>query len=72
MGVLDKIHANRESWYLEKGGDGGIEINYDCIKSYTLSGKVGELSEKFHFDSDVVLQIIRDYTKHLQVHKEKW
>lgn len=71
-GLLDKIWFNWESWDLDRGGKWKIEPDYDCVKTYSQSGMIEKLSGDFHLDSDVVLQNIKDYTKHLQVPLEKW
>lgn len=67
--LLDKINLDHRAWELDKGGDGGVELDYDCIKTYSKSGKVENLSEKFHLDSDPILQIVEYYTEHLQAPK---
>lgn len=63
--LLDKICVNHGSCELDKGNDGRVELDYDCSKTYSQSGKVDKLSGNFHVDPDVVLQIIKYYTEHL-------
>ena len=57
---------------MEKVGEGGIELNYDCIKKFLKTGMVEDIVADFHLDSDIVLQMIQTYTEHLKVPKEKW
>lgn len=45
---------NCEAWELYKGGDGGVELDYECIKSYSKFRKVDKPSGNSHVDSDVV------------------
>jgi hypothetical protein len=54
-GLLDKIHHNRETWALYVGGEGGVELDYYCIKSFSKSSEVDELGGDFHLDSNIIL-----------------
>lgn len=69
--LLDNIDISHEAWELDQGGEGGVEVDYDCIKSFSNTGKVEEPCGDFYLDSDIVLWIIKTYTKHLHVPKEK-
>ena len=38
--LLERIHRNRETWGFDLGGEGGIEVEYDCLNAYKETGKV--------------------------------
>lgn len=55
LGLLDKIHFNQESRDLDKRG---VEPSYGCVKKLSKYDEINDMTEDFHVDSDVVLQII--------------
>lgn len=63
--LLDNIRVNHEAWGINEGGGGGVEIDYDCIKTYLKIGRVDKLSEDFYLDPDIVLQVVQRYAKFL-------
>ena len=44
--LLEHIRRNRETWGFDLGGEGGIEIEYDCSNTYKDSGKVKETANE--------------------------
>lgn len=56
-GLLDKIRFNQETWNLDKGGKGGVEHGFDCVKTFSQAGKVKDISGDYHVNIDIVLQI---------------
>jgi hypothetical protein len=32
--LLDRIRHNRESWSFDLGSEGGIKIEYDCLRAF--------------------------------------
>jgi hypothetical protein len=70
--LLDTMHSNTESWITDVEGNGGVELDYECIQTFLKTGKQENLVANFHLDSDVILQIVKKYTEYLQVPKENW
>lgn len=38
--LLDNIHINHEVWELDKGGERGVDVHYDCIKIFSKMGRL--------------------------------
>ena len=50
--LLERIRRKRETWGFDLGGEGGIEVEYDCLNAYKETGKVKETADEFHLDDD--------------------
>lgn len=61
-GLLGKIWFNQETWDLDKGGKGGVEPIYDCVKTFSESSKIKEISKDHHLDADIILHILKDFS----------
>ena len=68
--LLDRVRRTRESWSFDIGGEGGIEIDYDCIHAGQKTGKVEDLAKELHLDTDIVLHVIKSFTEHIEAPKK--
>ena len=55
LGVARENRFNQESWDLGKGGNGGVESDYGCVKTCFESGEIDYMSRDFYVDFDFVL-----------------
>jgi hypothetical protein len=70
--LLERIRRNRETWSFNIGGEGGIEIDYDCINAFNQTGKVDDLAKDLHLDTNIVLHVIKSFTEHIEAPKKDW
>ena len=70
--LLDKICSNREAWSFDLGSDGGVEIEYDCIRAFQKTGLVDDLAKDMHLDTDIVLQVLKKFTEEMGAPKKGW
>ncbi len=70
--LLERIRRNRETWGFDLEGEGGIEVEYDCLNAYKETGKVKETADEFNLDDDIILQIIQSFTEHIEAPKKDW
>ena len=70
--LFEQIRRNRETWGFDLGGEGGIEIEYDCLNAYKDSGKVKETANKLQLDDDIILQILQSFIEHIEAPKKDW
>ena len=70
--LLDKIRSNREAWSFDLGSDGGVEIEYDCIRAFQKTGLVDDLAKDMHLDTDIVLQVLKTFTEEMGAPKKGW
>jgi hypothetical protein len=56
--LLDRIRRNRESWSFDLGSEGGIKIEYDCLRAFEQTGEVKAIPEEHYLDHDIVLHVL--------------
>ena len=70
--LLDGKLVNRESWELNLGNKRKTKIDYDCVRKFQDTGESEALTNHFNMDSIDMMQVLEQFTKHLQVPKSKW
>ena len=70
--LLDRIRNNRETWSFDIGNEGGLKVEHDCIKAFLETGKIENMADDFHLDSDIISHIVQSFTDHIKAPKQGW
>ena len=70
--LLERIKRNSEDWELDKGKDSGINLKYDCVKSFMDTDAFQKFSTKFGLDSKIVASFCESFATHVDLPKKKW
>ena len=70
--LIERIKRNAEDWEVDKGKESGINLEYDCVKSFVETDAFHELSAKYGLDSDIVVNFCKSFAAHVDLPKEKW
>ena len=70
--LLERIKRNFEDWELEEGKESGINLKFDCVKSFMDIDAFHEFSTKYGLDSDIVSSFCESFATHVDLPKEKW
>ena len=70
--LLDDKLANKESWESNLGNKGKTKTDYDCLRKFCDNGESEDLTNCFDMDSTDMMQVLEQFTKHLQVPKSRW
>ena len=57
--LIEIIKCNTEDWEVDKGKELGINLEYDCVKSFVETDIFQELSAKYGLDSDIVVNFCK-------------
>jgi hypothetical protein len=68
--LLETIQNNTKDWDCDKGKESGINNEYDCIKSFAEIANFQELSAKYGFDPQIIVDCCRTFASHINVPKE--
>ena len=52
--LLERIKRNSEDWELDEGNESGINLKFDCGKSFMEINDFHEFSTKYGLDSEIV------------------
>ena len=52
--LLERIKRNSEYWELDEGKELGINLKFDCVKSFMDTDAFREFSTKYGLDSEIV------------------
>jgi hypothetical protein len=63
--LLDRIQENAEGWENDKGRKSGINYDYECIKTFSVSIAYG-------LDSQILANCIKALASYLDVPKKDW
>jgi hypothetical protein len=63
--LLDLICENTDNWDLDKGKIITIDYGYDCVKNFYTSNVFLELSNSYSIDSHVLLEVVKNFAKHI-------
>ena len=55
-----------------KIGNSGIEIKFDCVKSFMNTDAFQKFSTKYGLDSEIVASFCESFATHVDLLKEKW
>jgi hypothetical protein len=52
--LLERIKCNYEDWEINKGNESGINLEFDCVKSFMETDAFRKFSTKYGLDSEIV------------------
>ena len=52
--LLERIKRNSEDWELDEGNESGINLKFDCVKSFMNTDAFHEYSTKYGLGSEIV------------------
>src|SRR3989337_1422100 len=52
--LLERIKRNPEDWELDEGKESGINLEFDCVKSFMETDAFHKYSTKYGHDSEIV------------------
>ena len=70
--LLDGKLANKESWESNLGNKGKTKTDYECVRKFWDTGESEALTNHFNMGYIDMMQVLEQFTKHLQVPKSKW
>ena len=70
--LLEIIKHNFEDWELYEGKESGINLKFDCVKSFMDTDAFREFSTKYGLDSEIVASFCESFATHVDLPKEKW
>ena len=70
--LIERIKRNAKDWEVDKGKESGINLEYDCVKSFVETDVFHELSAKYGLDSDIVSNFCKSFAAHVDLPKDKW
>ena len=70
--LLERIKRNSEDWELDEGNESGINLKFDCVKSFMDTDAFHEFSTKYGVDSEIVASFCESFATHVDLPKEKW
>ena len=69
--LLEIIKCNSEDWELDEGKESGINLNFDCVKSFVDTDAFRDFSTKYGLDSEIVASFCEYFATHVDLPKEK-
>ena len=72
LDLLERIKRNSEDWELDEGNESGINLKFDCVKSFMDTDAFHDLSTKYGLDSEIVASFCESFATHVDLPKEKW
>ena len=70
--LLERIQCNSEGWDLDEGKESGINLKFDCVKSFMDTNAFRDFSTKYGLDSEIVASFCESFATHVDLPKEKW
>ena len=67
--LLERIKRNSEDWELEEGKESGINLNFDCVKSFMDTDAFRGFSTKYGLDSEIVVSFCKSFATHVELPK---
>ena len=71
-GLLERIKRNSDDWDLYEGKESGINLKFDCVKSFMDTNVFRKFSTKYGLDSEIVASFYESFATHVDLPKEKW
>ena len=71
MGFIGKIKNSKDQG-LDKVNKSGINLTFDCVKSFMDTDAFREFSTKYGLDSKIVASFCESFATHVDLSKEKW
>ena len=72
MGSSRKNKRNSEDWEIDKGNESGINLEFDCVKSFMETDAFHKFSTKYGLDSEIVATFCDSFAAHVDLPKENW
>ena len=57
---------------LDEGKELGINLKFDCVKSFMDTDAFRDFSTKYGLDSEIVASFCESFATHVDLPKEKW
>ena len=57
--LLERIKRNSEDWELDEGKESGINLRFDCVKSFMDTDAFRDFSTKYGLDSEIYSSFFR-------------
>jgi hypothetical protein len=70
--LLEIIKRNSEDWELNEGKESGINLKFECVKSFMDTDAFRDFSAKYGLDSEIVASFCESFATHVDLPKEKW
>src|SRR3989337_2239309 len=70
--LLERIKCNSEDWEINKGNELGINLEFDCVKSFMETDAFHKISTKYGLDSEIVASFCESFATHVDLPKAKW
>src|SRR3990170_4501065 len=70
--LLERIKYNSEDWELDEGKESGINLKFDCDKSFMDTDAFRDFSTKYGLDSEIVASFCESFATHVDLPKDKW
>ena len=70
--LSERIKRSSEDWELDEGKESGINLKYDCVKSFMDTDAFQKFSTKYGLDSEIVASFCESFATHVDLPKEKW
>ncbi|KAI4987125.1 hypothetical protein ZWY2020_019925 [Hordeum vulgare] len=70
--LLERIKRNSEDWEFDEGKESGMNLKFDCIKSFVETNTFRDFCAKHGLDSEIVVSLCESFAAHIDLPKEKW
>src|SRR5215216_3439975 len=64
--LLERIKRNSEDWELDEGKESGINLKFDCAKSFMDTDAFREFSTRYGLDSEIVAYFCESFATHVE------
>ena len=69
---MERIKHNSKDWDLDEGKESGINLKFDCVKSFMGTNDFRDFSTKYGLDSETVASLCESFATHVDLPKDKW
>ena len=69
---MERIKSNYEDWELGEGKESGINLTFDCVKSFMDTVVFRDFSTKYELNSEIVASFCEYFATYVDLPKEKW
>ena len=70
--LLERIKRNSKDWELNEGNESGINLKFDCVKSFMDTDAFRDFSTKYGLESEIVASFCESFATHVDLPMEKW
>jgi hypothetical protein len=65
--LLERIKCNSVDWEIDKGKVSGINLEFDCVKSFMKTDAFHKFSTKYGLDSEIVATFSESFAAHVDL-----